>query len=90
MVPAARHSSGVHLIRLQWRLNPLQVYDAIHSHRLNPVINHTVLNPLQVYDALPPESRTAHAMLIMPDKPAEVWLAWVAIENDNRSRVGRQ
>ncbi|KAI7836520.1 hypothetical protein COHA_009621 [Chlorella ohadii] len=25
----------------------------------------------RVYDALPPESRTAHAMLIMPDKPAE-------------------
>ena len=24
-----------------------------------------------VYDALPPESRTAHAMLILPDKPAE-------------------
>ncbi|PRW32523.1 alpha beta- isoform C [Chlorella sorokiniana] len=25
----------------------------------------------RVYDALPPESRTAHAMLILPDKPAE-------------------
>ena len=25
-----------------------------------------------MYDALPPESRTAHAMLILPDKPAEV------------------
>lgn len=24
-----------------------------------------------MYDALPPESRTAHAMLIAPDKPAE-------------------
>lgn len=31
-----------------------------------------VLVSLQVYDALPPESRTAHAMLILPDKPAEV------------------
>ena len=26
---------------------------------------------MQVYDALPPESRTAHAMLILPDRPAE-------------------
>ncbi|KAL4424597.1 hypothetical protein ABPG77_009181 [Micractinium sp. CCAP 211/92] len=25
----------------------------------------------RVYDALPPESRTAHAMLILPDRPAE-------------------
>ena len=32
-------------------------------------------SPLQVYDALPPESRTAHAMLILPDRPAEVHAA---------------